>query len=254
MKIYQKIILSCTLMLGISAMSNALDTDGVNVINSLKSSYINNFMPDKVLVDNLGDLQMWKTAIDFLVAEYVTKNGTVAGITDSLLEKTLALLKGANTKLVMNINKIKKNNSDRDALQALQNLKQSILDTEGPLKKEPYYISSKKNAQEVLLTALEFIRGATETAIDQARKPSRETIPTKIFDEFPQAKNITDKREKAFAILGVPSNASPAEIKKAYTKLALKWHPDRWVGASADEKKYASLVFQIVVDAYDFVK
>ena len=39
-----------------------------------------------------------------------------------------------------------------------------------------------------------------------------------------------------YAILGIESNASAAEVKKAYLKLALKFHPDKNQSAGAEER------------------
>lgn len=39
-----------------------------------------------------------------------------------------------------------------------------------------------------------------------------------------------------YKILGIDKNASQDEIKKAYKKLALKYHPDRYTGADANER------------------
>ena len=49
----------------------------------------------------------------------------------------------------------------------------------------------------------------------------------------------------SYAILGVPQNASPAEIKRAYRRLAMRWHPDRNPSPEATER------FKQVRAAYD---
>ena len=49
-----------------------------------------------------------------------------------------------------------------------------------------------------------------------------------------------------YAILGVSRTATPDELKKAYRKLAMKWHPDKNKGNEAE----AQAKFQEISDAY----
>ena len=53
-----------------------------------------------------------------------------------------------------------------------------------------------------------------------------------------------------YKTLGVPESATQDEIKSAYRKLALKWHPDRWVNSSEQEKKKAEDEFKKIAEAY----
>jgi len=49
-----------------------------------------------------------------------------------------------------------------------------------------------------------------------------------------------------YQVLGVPRNASDEEIKKAYRKLAMQYHPDRNLG----KEKWANEKFKEINEAY----
>ena len=53
-----------------------------------------------------------------------------------------------------------------------------------------------------------------------------------------------------YEVLGVDKKASADEIKSAYRKLALKWHPDRWVNGTDAEKKTAEENLKEAAEAY----
>ena len=53
-----------------------------------------------------------------------------------------------------------------------------------------------------------------------------------------------------YEVLGVEKGASADEIKSAYRKLALKWHPDKWVNGTDAEKKTAEEKFKEASEAY----
>lgn len=53
-----------------------------------------------------------------------------------------------------------------------------------------------------------------------------------------------------YEVLGVDKNASAADIKKAYRKIAIKYHPDRQGDKSDAEKKLAEEKFKEAAEAY----
>lgn len=60
---------------------------------------------------------------------------------------------------------------------------------------------------------------------------------------------MANKRDY-YEVLGVQKNATADELKKAYRKLAVKYHPDRQQGKSEQEKKDAEEKFKEAAEAY----
>ena len=91
-----------------------------------------------------------------------------------------------------------------------------------------------------------------ERLIDYAVRVFR--IPESIHDSIRRNHNVKGA-SKAYATLGLTESATEAEIKKAYRKLILEYHPDTIAAKGmADEfKEYATKRFREVQEAYESI-
>ena len=56
-----------------------------------------------------------------------------------------------------------------------------------------------------------------------------------------------------YEVLGVDKKASADEIKKAYKKMAIKYHPDKVATLGEDIQKAAEEKFKAISQAYDAI-
>src|SRR5437868_13472910 len=57
------------------------------------------------------------------------------------------------------------------------------------------------------------------------------------------------KFTKCYKILGINKNATEKDIKNAYRRLAIKWHPDK----NINSQKIAEEKFKEIINAYEFL-
>lgn len=68
---------------------------------------------------------------------------------------------------------------------------------------------------------------------------------------YSQANNQNQNNKDWYSVLGVSSQASDDEIKKAYRKLILMYHPDRVATQDEKQKEEATKKFREVQEAYE---
>ena len=64
------------------------------------------------------------------------------------------------------------------------------------------------------------------------------TVITKKYKREEKRQTIMSEKRDYYEVLGVDRNASDAEIKRAYRKLAKKYHPDMNPGDKEAEAKF----------------
>lgn len=61
------------------------------------------------------------------------------------------------------------------------------------------------------------------------------------------------KRKDYYKILEISKTATDDEIKKAYRKAALKWHPDKHQNDDEEGKNHADKMFKDISEGYEIL-
>jgi DnaJ-domain-containing protein 1 len=82
---------------------------------------------------------------------------------------------------------------------------------------------------------------STESLFEESRRLEREEVLTR-----PNAGQLQD----LLAVLDLREDATPADIARAYRRLAKQHHPDHFVSADPDVQTYHAARMRAVIDAY----
>jgi DnaJ like chaperone protein len=72
------------------------------------------------------------------------------------------------------------------------------------------------------------------------------------MDSLRATYSLTD--ESAYAVLGIVPEASDEEVRKAYRRMAMKYHPDKVGDLGEDVQRVAKEKFQALQDAYERIR
>ncbi|KAL1123908.1 hypothetical protein AAG570_001678, partial [Ranatra chinensis] len=129
----------------------------------------------------------------------------------------------------------------------LGKLSEAISDCTLALKLDPDYLKALLRRAKCNMDL-----GQYKEAVQDYEKALRMDKSPDIKTKLNEAKFELKKsqRKDYYKILGIDKNASAEDVKKAYRKRALVYHPDRHVNASESEKKEQEIKFKEVGEAY----
>lgn len=139
--------------------------------------------------------------------------------------------------------------SNRSAAYAkLGQWQQALDDADRCLSGKPTFVKAKVRRAQCLLELKRFEESIRE--YEALVREDRENADNAAGLRKAKLELKKSKRKDYYAILGVGQNATESEIKKAYRKQALQWHPDK-NSESEDKKLFAESKFKDISEAYE---
>jgi DnaJ like chaperone protein len=191
-----------------------------------------------------------------------SKSTTTGGYAMSLLVLVAAVMKADNKIMRSELNYVKqyfiKNFGQDSAAEAIKMLK-DLLKQDIPLYQVCEQIRTNLDYSS-RLQLLHFLFGiaAADGSINEKEQDVIEVIASRMGISQKDKNSIKsmfiEETDYAYKILEVDPAASNEEIKKAYRKMANKYHPDKVSHLGEDFQKVANQKFQKVNEAYEKIK
>jgi DnaJ like chaperone protein len=193
-----------------------------------------------------------------------TRNATAGDIKIALLVLIACVMKADGRVLKSELNFIKpfllKTYGEEEAKQALQLLKK-MLEREIDVPAVTRQIAQHVNYS----TRLEIVHLLLDLAnADGDFAPEEESlieqiaaglnIKTNDYNSLAAMYRKTKDPNWAYTALEIEPSASDEEVKKAYRRMAMKYHPDKVANAGEEIKKQATEKFRTINEAYEHIK
>mmetsp|Transcript_34841 Transcript_34841/g.56266 ORF Transcript_34841/g.56266 Transcript_34841/m.56266 type:complete len:477 (+) Transcript_34841:222-1652(+) len=129
-----------------------------------------------------------------------------------------------------------------------KDFKVALEDCDEALKLNADYVKAISRRAECLMQLEEYEESVRE--YERACQLDQDNRDLKLRLRDAKLELKKSKRKNYYKILEVAKDAQDHDIKKAYKRAALKWHPDKWCNGTDEEQEAAEKAFKDVGEAY----
>lgn len=195
--------------------------------------------------------------------QYYQQRSTSNDVPTMLMALSAAVMKADGKVLKSELNFVKsffnQQFGPQFSQQHLKTLKRFLDSDEIPLQRICNDIRMRMQP-EVRVQLLHYMFGIAKADGDVS--PSEINVISRIADmlgvsrpDFESVKNMFYRNvDSDYKVLGIESNASDDEVKKAYRKMAIKFHPDKVSQMGEEYQKGAKEKFQKIQESYEAIK
>jgi len=130
----------------------------------------------------------------------------------------------------------------------LKKLQDALRDCNKAIELNDKYIKAYTRRGEIRMDMGDYEEAVRDFQQIRQLDPSNHHITQRLHEAQQKAKKAS--RKDYYKILGIEKAATEKELKTAYKKLALKWHPDKHTADTEDEKAVADKMFRDISEAY----
>lgn len=130
-------------------------------------------------------------------------------------------------------------------------MKDALADLDQALKLNEEYVKALIKRSEIQLLLKNFEEAVRDLEKAKQIEPQTPGIKQKIQEAKLELKK--SKRKDYYKILEVAQTATDDEIKKAYKRAALKWHPDKHSSGGEEQREAADKMFKDIGEAYSIL-